>query len=105
MSSVYDFVTQHLYSDAKDFDTPFVFGVHLDAYGKPVLGTGADDDHFHLGITCRSMLERLISTKEDPTLLLHNDATYKINSLGFPVISLGRSDVRHKFACIWLAVA
>ena len=51
-------------------------------------GDGTDDEHFHVGFTCKKMLARAKGAE-----VFHVDGTYRILKISYPLIVLGVSDI------------
>ncbi|CAF1014331.1 unnamed protein product [Brachionus calyciflorus] len=83
-----DFIRDKLYSNINlqdlDDDEPFYFGEEIN--------NGSDENHFHLGITSKTLLKNMF---HGLTFLF--DCTYKIVKYGFPLIVFCCSDLEHKF--------
>lgn len=76
MEGVEDFVNSNLYKPDLEDEQMFFFGAKF--------GDGSDANHFQLGFTSKSLLNRLRCCN-----VLHIDATYKIVKYGFPLIIYG----------------
>ena len=58
----------------------------------PIIGNGSDNDHFHIQITSKRLLENLTNNG-----IHHIDGTYRITTHGFPLVVYGISDQCRKF--------
>ena len=93
---------EHLFSSiGHDFDKAFVFGIHGTAALN--LGNGSDENPFFIGFTSLRLFHRLGSYQG--RLVVHLDATYKLNDRGYPLLVMGFSDTAKKFHLISLAVS
>ncbi|RNA17744.1 hypothetical protein BpHYR1_042134 [Brachionus plicatilis] len=72
-------------------DDLIIFGVPV-KNGSYVLGSGSDDDHFHMGFTSEKLIRRLKEAE-----VFHVDATYKIIKKSNPLIFFGYTDISRKF--------
>ena len=55
-------------------------------------GSGADDDHFQLGFTSKTLLSRITEG-----VIFHFDGTYKVIKFGFPLLVFSIVDINRKF--------
>ncbi|POM71865.1 Hypothetical protein PHPALM_11504 [Phytophthora palmivora] len=68
----------------------FSCGYCVDMYGNPKLGKGSEA----VGFATKTTIRRL---KFAAQYMIHLDATFKLNSKGFPVIAIGVSDMWRQF--------
>ncbi|ETL32587.1 hypothetical protein L916_14856 [Phytophthora nicotianae] len=89
------------FRDAMDDTTAFAFGFDLDHKNEPILGRVEGDDPLIVGFATKSTIRRLDSSEN---FMLHLDATFKLNSKGYPVIVMGLSDMWRQFhpICLFL---
>ncbi|DAZ93859.1 TPA: hypothetical protein N0F65_009581 [Lagenidium giganteum] len=81
---------------ASEDDTDlFVFGFKNDQLGRPLVGRGSDEDPFLLGVPSKRLLRHLDALMD--TFVFHVFATFKLSSLGYPVLVCGVSDVIRHF--------
>ncbi|RLN46031.1 hypothetical protein BBJ28_00015351 [Nothophytophthora sp. Chile5] len=79
---------------------PFGFTFSTDEFGKPTLSRGTAQRPVVVGCTTKTMLRNLVYAKD---YVLHvdgdfnADATFKLNTSGFPSIIIGVSNVRRQF--------
>ncbi len=64
----------------------------FDSVGQPILGNGSDNDHFHVHLTSKRLLENLSNNG-----IHHIDGTYRITTHGFPLVVYGISDQVGRF--------
>ncbi|KAE9314139.1 hypothetical protein PF001_g8412 [Phytophthora fragariae] len=81
----------------------FTFTQDIDAGGLPVVGNGSDQNPFVVGITTKRLLMR--ASRDATSFILHVDATFKLNQLGYPVIVVGLSDCARAFHQVTLFVS
>ncbi|KAE9007017.1 hypothetical protein PR003_g17918 [Phytophthora rubi] len=81
----------------------FTFTQDIDAGGLPVVGIGSDQNPFVVGITTKRLLMR--ASRDATSFILHVDATFKLNQLGYPVIVVGLSDCARAFHLVALFVS
>jgi hypothetical protein len=72
----------------------FSFGYTI-VDGVPQIGFGGDSGVFKVGVTTKRLLLKM--NRNPATFVFHWDATYKINSLAYPVLICGISDPSGKF--------
>ncbi|ETM38996.1 hypothetical protein L914_14806 [Phytophthora nicotianae] len=96
------FASKNRFRDAMDDTTAFAFGFDLDHKNEPILGRVEGDDPLIVGFATKSIIRRLDSSAN---FMLHLDATFKLNSKGYPVIVMGLSDMWRQFhhICLFLA--
>ena len=70
----------------------FFYNFETDENGLPILGSGSDDDHLHIQITSKRLMENLSNNG-----IHHIDGTYRITTHGFPLIVYGISDQVGRF--------
>ncbi|RHY21420.1 hypothetical protein DYB32_009819 [Aphanomyces invadans] len=61
----------------------------------PQIGFGGDSGVFKVGITTKTLLQQMDATPS--TFVFHWDATYKINSLAYPILICGITDPSGQF--------
>ncbi|RHY15391.1 hypothetical protein DYB36_012726 [Aphanomyces astaci] len=77
-----------------DSTTYFSFGFEV-VDGAPQIGYGGTSGVFKVGITTKQLLQGM---NHDPsTFIFHWDATYKINSMAYPVLICGMTDPGGRF--------
>ena len=85
LKDVTDYVNgKHYKSYKEDDDEMFFFGDKL--------GNGLDSNHFQLGFTSTTLLQRTLLNG-----MFHLNATYKIIKYFYPLIIFGITDYNHKF--------
>jgi hypothetical protein len=87
INGVEEFVNGYPTVDQLGSSEPVFFGAEY--------GNGTDENHFHLGVTSKSLLENIHKSE-----IFHIDATYKIIKYNFPLIVFGCTDVRRQFHLI-----
>ncbi|POM77902.1 Hypothetical protein PHPALM_4644, partial [Phytophthora palmivora] len=87
-------ILQHPYSTSIVNNEAFSFCYCVDMYGNPKLDKGPEDEPLVVGFATKSTIRRL---KFAAQYMIHLDATFKLNSKGFPVIAIGVSDMWRQF--------
>ncbi|KAF0688403.1 Aste57867_19980 [Aphanomyces stellatus] len=84
-----------------DDDKMFSFGYNV-VDGYPCVGFGGASGPFKVGITTKALLRQM--DRDPKSFVFHWDATYKINSMAYPVLVCGISDAARKFhpVCFFL---
>jgi hypothetical protein len=80
----------------------FSFSSNVDEFDLPSVGDGSDEDPFIIGFTTKRLLKRL--DRDPSTFVFHLDATYKLNSLDYPLFVCGISDNARSFHLVALFV-
>ncbi|POM68394.1 Hypothetical protein PHPALM_15449 [Phytophthora palmivora] len=83
------------YSNELDDDISFAFGCTIDGSGNPVIGKRTDDDPCMIAVSTKTMLRQADRTSE--SFNFHMDATFKLNTVEYPVFVCGVSDVVRHF--------
>ncbi|KAG6604477.1 uncharacterized protein IUM83_14095 [Phytophthora cinnamomi] len=81
----------------------FTLTLSSDANGLPAVGNGSDDKPFIMGVTSRCLLMQ--ADRKTGSLLLHADATFKLNQVGYPSVVMGFSDCARGFHLLALFVS
>ncbi|RLN93350.1 hypothetical protein BBJ28_00011561 [Nothophytophthora sp. Chile5] len=81
---------RHYHPDLPE-TAPFGFAFSTDERGKPTLSRGTAQRPVVVGFTTKTMLRNVAYAKDH---VLHVDATFKLNTAGFPSVIFGVSDVR-----------
>ena len=102
ISSMNEQVNRHSFAPSSSATTPFVFAFDVHEDGMPNVGNGSDDNPFFLGFSSVQMMSNL---KRASNYLLHVDATYKVNTCGYPVIVFGVSDLARHFYPVALFIS
>ncbi|KAK1946751.1 hypothetical protein P3T76_002303 [Phytophthora citrophthora] len=80
----------------------FTFINEYDSSGIPAVGNGSYAKPFLVSMTTKALLQ---NTARDPgTFVLHLDATFKLNSVGYPVLVWGITDVSRTFHLVSLFI-
>jgi hypothetical protein len=79
-------------------EDPLAFGFEYDAYNKPIIGTGKDDNPFLFGLTTLALVRLLDSNPEE--MIFHVDSTFKLNQSSYPVLVCGISGQRRSFQLV-----
>ncbi|DAZ96318.1 TPA: hypothetical protein N0F65_008442 [Lagenidium giganteum] len=95
-------VNELVYRPTSDEIEPFVFGFKHDAIGRPRVGRGSDEDPFLLGVTSKRLLRQMDAPTD--TFVFHVDATFKLSTLGYPVLVCGVSDQNRRFPLVALFI-
>ncbi|KAG3187086.1 hypothetical protein C6341_g3458 [Phytophthora cactorum] len=69
----------------------FTFGWEMDNAGKPIVGNGADEKPFIVGLSTKALMLRLMVPPE--SFIMHLDGMYKMNQCEYPVLVVGRSTI------------
>ncbi|RHY18189.1 hypothetical protein DYB25_004210 [Aphanomyces astaci] len=75
--------------DGRDSTTFFSFGFEV-VEGIPHIGYGGTSGVFKVGITTKQLLHGM--NRDPSSFVFHWDATYKINSMAYPVLICGMTD-------------
>ena len=70
----------------------FYFNFEFDSNNMPVIGDGSDDNHLHIMMSSKKLLNQL-----EYNGVTHLDGTYKITTNGFPLVVYGISDMHGRF--------
>ncbi|KAG3084910.1 hypothetical protein PI125_g19396 [Phytophthora idaei] len=73
----------------------FTFTSAYDGSGVPEVGNGSDAWPFLVGTTTKALLRN--AARDPGTFVLHLDATFKLNSVGYPVLVCGITDASRTF--------
>ncbi|KAG2937129.1 hypothetical protein PC128_g1499 [Phytophthora cactorum] len=73
----------------------FTFGWEMDNAGKPIVGNGADEKPFIVGLSTKALMLRLMVPPE--SFIMHLDGMYKMNQCEYPVLVVGVSDRSRRF--------
>ncbi|KAG2778060.1 hypothetical protein Pcac1_g11675 [Phytophthora cactorum] len=68
----------------------------------PVVGNGSDARPFLVGMTTKALLRNAV--RDPGTFVLHLDATFKLNSVGYPVLVCGITDASRSFHLLALFI-
>jgi len=80
----------------------FTFTSAYDTSGLPEIGNGADARPFLVGMTTKALLRN--AARDVSTFVLHLDATFKLNSVGYPVLVCGITDATRTFHLVALFI-
>eukprot|EP00644_Phytophthora_capsici_P015771 jgi/Phyca11/131191/e_gw1.102.89.1 len=72
----------------------FAYGFDTDGNGIPVLGEATEDSPLVVGFATKLSILRI---EHASSFMLHLDATFKLNTKGYPVIVIGLSDYWRQF--------
>ncbi|KAF0686987.1 Aste57867_21240 [Aphanomyces stellatus] len=86
-------VTAHFNNDVEETKM-FSFG-YSSVDGRPFVGFGGVTGPFKVGVSTKKLLRLL--DRDPKTFVFHWDATYKIDSLAYPILVCGISDIARKF--------
>ena len=53
------FIKNNLYRENLNDDDPYFIGVKLDKDGMPIIGNGSENNHLHIHITSRTLMNNL----------------------------------------------
>ncbi|RLN95076.1 hypothetical protein BBJ28_00012328 [Nothophytophthora sp. Chile5] len=84
---------RHYHPDLPE-TAPFGFAFSTDERGKPTLSRGIAQRPVVVGFTTKTMLRNLAYVNDH---VLHVDATFRLNTAGFPSVIFGVSDMRRQF--------
>lgn len=79
--------------------TTFTFGFKTNDFDEPSINNGSEEQPLVIGLSTKRLIRRLGYAS---THVLHADATYKLNTCGFPVFVIGVSDVKRQFHLVAL---
>ncbi|OWZ05748.1 hypothetical protein PHMEG_00022098 [Phytophthora megakarya] len=102
IDDVRSIIRENGFKGEEDWCDPFTFSWTYDRDGNPVVGSGADDDAFIVGMTSKRLLER--ANRDPATFMLHVDTTFKLNLVDYPVMVVGISDCMRTFHLIAIFV-
>ncbi|KAG3131814.1 hypothetical protein PI126_g19903 [Phytophthora idaei] len=80
----------------------FTFTSAYDGSGVPEVGNGSDARPFLVGMTTKALLRN--AARDPGTFVLHLDATFKLNSVGYPVHVCGITDASRTFHLVALFI-
>ncbi|EGZ22581.1 hypothetical protein PHYSODRAFT_371190, partial [Phytophthora sojae] len=103
VKETHDLIRDAGYVSTMDEHESFTFALNSDATGLPVVGIGSGTKPFIVGVTSRRLLTQ--ADREAGSLLLHVDATFKLNQVGYPSIVVGFSDCARGFLLLALFVS
>ncbi|OWZ06994.1 hypothetical protein PHMEG_00020671 [Phytophthora megakarya] len=90
-------VQQNMYHPNLGDNVAFAFGYAVDGDGDPQLGKGTEENPLVVGFGTKTTIRRL---QHAAYYMTHLDATFKLNTKGFPVIAIGISDMWRQFHLI-----
>ncbi|KAF0718755.1 Aste57867_1510 [Aphanomyces stellatus] len=93
-SVMMDLLATSFYKDDVGDNKMFSFGFSL-IDGRPAVGFGGVSGPFKVGVTTKALLR--LMDRNPKTFVFHWDATYKIDSLAYPILVCGVSDAARKF--------
>ncbi|KAE9353357.1 hypothetical protein PF008_g5039 [Phytophthora fragariae] len=80
----------------------FTFTNSYDGSGSPEVGNGSHANPFLVGMTTKALLRN--AAREPGTFVMHLDATFKLNSVGYPVLVCGITDASRSFHLLALFI-
>ncbi|EGZ24980.1 hypothetical protein PHYSODRAFT_398409, partial [Phytophthora sojae] len=80
----------------------FTFTNAYDTSGLPEIGNGSDARPFLVGMTTKALLRN--AARDASTFMLNLDATFKLNSVGYPVLVCGITDATRAFHLVALFI-
>ncbi|KAG3154460.1 hypothetical protein PI124_g9616 [Phytophthora idaei] len=80
----------------------FTFTSAYGGFGVPEVGNGSDAWPFLVGMTTKALLRN--AARDPGTFVLHLDATFKLNSVGYPVLVCGITDASRTFHLVALFI-
>ncbi|RAW20596.1 hypothetical protein PC110_g22961, partial [Phytophthora cactorum] len=90
------------FSGRKGDHDAFTFTSAYDGSGVPEVGNGSDARPFLVGMTTKALLRN--AARDPSTFFLHLDATFKLNSVGYPVLVCGITDASRTFHLVALFI-
>ncbi|ETO67584.1 hypothetical protein F444_15519, partial [Phytophthora nicotianae P1976] len=94
-------IQKNRYSSGLGDNVAFAFGYAVGYIGEPKLGEGSDEIPLVVGFATKTSIRRLQYAN---SYMTHLDATFKLNTRGFPVIAVGVSELWRQFhlVCMFL---
>lgn len=93
--AVVESVRASAFSGREGDHDPFTFTSAYDTTSLPEVGNGSDARPFLVGMTTKALLRN--AARNSGACVLHLDATFKLNSVGYPVLVRGITDASRAF--------
>ncbi|KAG3199401.1 hypothetical protein PC128_g5296 [Phytophthora cactorum] len=100
--AIVEAVRRAAFNGREDDHDALTFTSDYEESGMPVVGNGSDARPFLVGMPTKALLRNAV---RDPGIfVLHLDATFKLNSVGYPVLVCGINDASRSFHLLALFI-
>ncbi|KAG4046643.1 hypothetical protein PC123_g17978 [Phytophthora cactorum] len=100
--AIVEAVRRAAFNGREDDHDALTFTSDYEESGMPVVGNGSDSRPFLVGMPTKALLRNAV---RDPGIfVLHLDATFKLNSVGYPVLVCGINDASRSFHLLALFI-
>ncbi|KAG2845605.1 hypothetical protein PC118_g2005 [Phytophthora cactorum] len=100
--AIVEAVRRAAFSGREDDHDAFTFTSDYDESGMPVVGNGSDARPFLVLMTTKALLRNAV--RDSGTFVLHLDAMFKLNSVGYPVLVCSITDASRSFHLLALFI-